>query len=88
MKPMPWHKFLNTLRQIFEPVMSSGGVPLQSLDREQIINRVRKEMKKEDRFVTAKQVCAILSTAQVMPSSCFCTSTTPKQNPPLTQKGR
>ena len=46
---------------------------MQSLDREQIINRVRKEMKKEDRFVTAKQVCAILSTAQVMPSSCFCT---------------
>lgn len=70
MKPSSWRRFIDTLGSWFAPALQ--GTPFPERDRERIINLVRKEMK-NGRFVTAKQVCAILYTAKIMPTYCFCT---------------
>ena len=72
MKPAAWRRFLDQCAQWFEPVTTNPWDLVSKRERENIINQVRQEMRK-GRFVTAKQACAVLYTAKVIPSYCFCT---------------
>jgi hypothetical protein len=70
MKPPVFRRFLDNMRTEFSAV--AGGKPVLEKERERIVNKVRMEMK-QGRFVTSKQVCAIMHTAKLIPMYCYCT---------------